>query len=279
MNIRRQVSGLGLGLFLLVALSGDRPAAQAPAETPDVQGILDRALARTAWIEAQNVRARYRFSLSSVSQKLTGDGEVSDEEVEIYEIAPVRGFSYARLVSKDDEPLDPGDERDERKRYAEFVKRIDEGKDPYGDDEPQVGFDDELVSKYDFTHAGTEVLDGRTYDVLAFEPRPGKLPTRRRMDYALNKSRGRIWFDADTSEVGRVQFELTDRVRLWWGIIGSISEARGLIERRPVDDGVWLPQSARIYLNGRILFKSLHREITNAWSDFQPVDPIETVDP
>ena len=56
---------------------------------------------------------------------------------------------------------------------------------------------------------------------------------QRRIDYALNKARGQIWIDKETFEAARVEFELIDRVRLWWGIVGTIMRARGSVDRGP----------------------------------------------
>lgn len=265
--------GLGVVVLITAGVAGVFTQPGAPARSVDE--ILDGAIARTQWIENQGIRARYRFRLVSESRKLKSDGSVDETELEVYEVAPIRGVPYARLVSKNGAPLDDEEFWKERQRLRKFLERLDSGKDPSDDDEPPVGFDEDLASRYDFTDAGVETLDGRRYHVLAFEPKPGKLPTRRRIDVALNRSRGRIWIDEATYEIGRVQFELIDKVRLWWGIIGSLSEARGTIERRPVHPSAldaWFPREANIYLNGRILFSSLHRSITNEWSRFEPVE-------
>ena len=223
MSLRTVGAVLCIGTLALSTVLSVRMSARPPQSGPSVAEILDRAMARTEWNEEQRVRARYRFTFVSQSQKLEKDGGVAEEELEVYEVAPVRGFSYARLISKNSRALDDGELGEERKRYAKFVERIEEGRDPYDEDDPQIGFDEELVSKYDFTRTGAETLDGRWYHVLAFVPKAGKLPRRRRIDAALNKSRGRFWIDNATYEVGRIQFELIDKVRLWWGIIGSLS--------------------------------------------------------
>jgi len=62
----------------------------------------------------------------------------------------------------------------------------------------------------------------------------------RHIDHALNKSRGEIWIDQATYEVARVSFQLMERVRLWWGILGSISDATGHLERAPIAENAWL---------------------------------------
>ena len=266
---------LGLTLGLSTCVLATALSVRVSTQTTRVDDILDHALARAAWIEEEGIRTRYRFTLTSQSQKLEKDGSVKEEALQVYDVAPVRGVPYARLISKDGHALEGKDLGDERKRYAKFVARLENGADDNDEDDSFIRFDDELVAKYDFTSAGVEMLDGREYLVLAFEPKPGKLPKRRRIDTASNKSRGRIWIDETTYEVGRVRFELIDTVRLWWGIMGSLSEARGSFDRRPLDaahDETWVPRRAEICMNGRVLFASLHRSITNEWSDFKLAD-------
>ena len=107
---------------------------------------------------------------------------------------------------------------------------------------------------------------------VSFEPRPGKLPVRRRIDHALNRSRGEVWIDTETYEIAQISFQLMDRVRLWWGIIGSISDATGRLERRPVADDVWLDTEFEVYFHVRVLFRTTRRNTTTQWSEFELAD-------
>ena len=115
-----------------------------------------------------------------------------------------------------------------------------------------------------------DIRDRPAY-VISFEPKSGPLPAKKRMDYALNKSAGRLWIDTETYEIAQLEFELLDRIKLWWGFIGSIKQTRGRLRREPVDghQGVWLPRRFAIYMNGRILFKTLHRNEKMEWSGFR----------
>jgi hypothetical protein len=51
-------------------------------------------------------------------------------------------------------------------------------------------------------------LRGRPNHVISFEPRPGKLPVRRRIDHALNRSRGEVWIDTQTRAQSDRQFHV-----------------------------------------------------------------------
>ncbi len=90
-------------------------------------------------------------------------------------------------------------------------------------------------------------------------------------NYALNKSAGRLWIDAKTYEIAQLEFELLDKVKIWWGFIGSIRQMRGRLQRAPVDgyQDVWLPSRFDIYMNGWIFFKTLHRNEKMEWTDFR----------
>ena len=115
-------------------------------------------------------------------------------------------------------------------------------------------------------------LRGRPSYVISFEPRPGKLRVRRRTDHALNRSRGEVWIDTKTYEIARIGFRLIDRVRLWWGIIGSIPDATGRLERRPVADNVWLDTEFEVYFYLRMLFHTTRQNTMTRWSEFELSD-------
>ena len=63
-----------------------------------------------------------------------------------------------------------------------------------------------------------------------------------------------------------------DRVRLWWGILGSISNATGRLERRPVAGDVWLNTEFDVYFHVRVLFRTTRRSTTTQWSEFELAD-------
>ena len=90
---------------------------------------------------------------------------------------------------------------------------------------------------------------------------------RRRSDHALNKARGQIWIDKETYEAARVEFELTGRVRLWWGILGTIMRARGSIDRGPVVGDLWGSLQLETYTDVRVLLRRERRADIRRWHD------------
>lgn len=213
------------------------------------------------------------------TRRFDGDAEVTEDETRFYQVEPYRGALFRRLTARDGKPLGERDRAEEEVRWEEFRADVDDrrrraasGADEDEENDNDIRFSEELVSRYTATLEGVRDLRGRPSYVVSFEPRPGRLPVRRRIDHALNKSRGEAWIDRETYEIARVSFELTERVRLWWGIAGSISDAAGRLEREPVAGDVWLNTELDVYFHARVLFSTTRRNQILRWSDFELAD-------
>ena len=263
--------------LLPVALLAGVAALSASTAQPDptnteVRAIIDRALERSAWAEEQAFEARYRHAMVQRTRKFDKQGDVEEDEKRLYRVEPVRGVPYARLVSKNGGPIEGDDLKTERERWRDFLEELDKDPDEDEDEEDEnVVFNDELIDRYTAKLDGIRDLRGRPSYVFSFEPRPGKLPVRRRIDRALNRSRGELWIDQATYEIACVNFELIGRVRFWWGILGSISDVTGHFEREPIAEDVWLPTEVDIYFHVRVLFSTTRLGETTHWSDFELV--------
>jgi outer membrane lipoprotein-sorting protein len=253
-----------------VNMSARSESATVPnGDLPSVDTVIQRALEAAAEREDQRQEASYTFHMASTSEKLDKNGEPKKVETRRFLNVPYKGHSYSRLIEIDGGPLDDKEKRNEEKREREFREKIDKGESPDLSEEEQMSFDEELISRYNLELRGLEEIDGRWAYAVAYAPKSGKLPVRRRIDRALNKSKGTIWIDRDTYAVAKLDFELMDKIRIWWGFIGSISQMRGVLNFMPVDEDAWMPSQFEFYLNGRIFFKSLHQNQTLTWSGFE----------
>ena len=262
------------GLSVL-GVAGSQPAPPDP-EDPELRGIIDRALERAAWAQDEGFETRYRRAMTRRVQRFDGDGEVTDDETLRYRVEPYRGALFSRLTARDGEPIDARGRREQERRWKEFQAEIDDpgkrAERAREAEENEIRFDEELIGRFTARLDGVRDLRGRLSYVISFEPRPGRLPVRRRIDHALNRSRGEVWIDTETHEIARVSFRLLDRVRLWWGILGSISDAIGRLERTPVTGDVWLDTEFEVYFHVRVLFRTTRQNTTTQWSEFELAD-------
>lgn len=239
----------------------------------DADQILAKAIDVQRVHRENNPEAKFDYTLRVVSEKLDGDGEVEETEERLYRSDPIEGRPYERWVRKNGRDLTEKELEEEAKREQEF--REDLAKDEA--DEDRIEFDEDLVSRYDAELEGVETLDGRPSYRIGFSPRQGDLPTDRRIDRVLNRATGTIWVDRETFEVARVRFELSEKVKLFWGLGGSISVMTGELDRRPVDLGsYWLMDRFDLLVEGRALFSSFHTHQSFTWQDYAPrAEPTE----
>ncbi len=264
---------------------GAGPAAQPAAGDDDARAIIFKALERAVWYEENNVAARYRARMTKEVRRFDGNGKVRTRDVGDYEVVPIDGVPFERRLTIDGRPLNDVERGWVAEREAEFreeLRRRREQDDEPEEDDDAIVFNEELVARYLFTLEGVEPFRNRPSHRIAFEPRPGRLPVRRRIDYALNKAKGRVWIDRETYEPARVEFELIDRVRLWWGMLGSIQQARGSLDRGPVlgaagehGDGagdIWARIQLESYSDVRVVFRRTRRSEFRQWRDFELID-------
>lgn len=254
--------------YLLAALLWTA-VSHASVPPPSVEEILAKAIERQRLHEDEGRETLFDYELASVTEKLDNDGDVKETEHELYLSHHIDGVPYERLAEKDGRPLNEKEEREEQKREKKFREKLAEGNARDEDSDERVAFDDELIARYEFTHQETRPVDGRETYVLQFRPKPGKLPKKKKIDGVLNKASGTLFVDAKTFEIARLEFDLKDKVRLWWGMLGSVSRMSGKLDRGPVGADVWLPMRFDFYMRGRILFRSLHLRQQVSWTEFK----------
>lgn len=246
---------------------------QSDVDAENGRHIVGRAVDRAEWIREQKREAAYRYGLTRQIRRLDGNGTLNSEETRAFDVVLLEGVPYRRLISRNGRPLTAAEQAAEGKRERAFLEQLKRGQAPTPEvPEDEIRFNEQLVSRFVFTQEATEPLAGRPAYRLSFEPRPGRLPIRRQIDRALNRSRGEIWIDAETYEVARVRFELIDPVRVWWGIAGSINDVRGEFSRSPLSKDVWMPQHLETYLDLRVLFRTAHREETTKWAGYARIE-------
>ena len=262
----------GLRLVALVAssvLAIGSPPEEKSVELPSAKELIELALERANWLKEQKVEEKYSFSEVVLAEKLHADKSIKEREHSRYEVYPVEGVLFRRLVEKNGRPLSPGEIEWEEQKERDLREQLKRGEKPK-QDENRIEFNRDLISRFRAEVVSRELLHGRFTYVLRFEPKSNRLPVRRRIDYALNKSTGRMMIDEETYEVARVEFHLIKPVRLWWGLLGKLREAEGSLERKPATDGYWAPTELKTYVYGRALFSSFHRRRQTQWGKYRP---------
>ena len=246
--------------------AGQSPAKnEAPPLTPGQ--IISRAVQHADWLREQKLEQKFTFMELAIREELTKDGGIKTRDVRRSKMYPVEGVLHGRVIERNGQPLSAEEQEAEDRREQDLRRRIASGEIEEKKDQNRIEFDQELIGRYRVTLAEKKIIDGRSTHVITFEPKSGRLPIRKRIDYALNKSGGKIFIDAETFEVARVEFRLIEPVGLWWGLLGKLRRADGSIARKRLEDGYWAPTEFNMYLNMRILFSNKHYRRQSQWSD------------
>lgn len=256
-----------------------------PDLTPNVNGALSQEQMRELTrVVAQNYRENYKklrdytYIDREVTHKLDGKGQIKSTETKSYEIMELYGEPLARLIEKDDKPLDGKDaakeeeriqkladkrknesEEEQRKRQAEKEKARQKGR----------GFVSEVADAYNFRLVGSEVLNGRDTWVIDGEPR---LDFHARLKEAqmFSKFHGRLWIDKSEMQLAKMEVEAIDTVAIGWVLARIHKGTRFAYEQTRVNDEVWLPQHYEAKVDVRLaLFKSENEEDAGTFRDYE----------
>ena len=238
--------------------------------------ILDRAIERS---EAQDESGReldFESIVLYTIEKLNGDGEITDTETTKYQRYPLEGLLYEELIERNGLALDEDDVRKAAKDKREFVEEVqkhaERDKEYEPDEYSSVKFNREMMDRYNIALVGTDTVGEDLCWILAFAPREGKLPDKKRMDKALNRSTGKMWVTQNDYGIARVSFKMQEPFRYLWGIVATLRHAEGQVDFIRVSPKVWYPSTFDLHLDLSVFFRGLRRHIRQDLIEYHPVD-------
>ena len=240
-------------------------------DLPAAAEIITKALASADWQQEQPYIKTLTGVYENVSEVLDRRGELKSRDEILHRMESFDGHTFYRRVRINGRALTDTERRQERERRRRFLEDLKRNKlrSDYSRSEGarHLQFNRDLVSRYRAKVAGREELNGRMAYLLEFEPKSKRLAVRRRIDYALNHSRGKVWVDTEDYGVARVEFHLMEPVTFFF-FLGRLTRADGVLQMVRLENGHWLPQHLKLYYNGRVFFRRLHRRSTMKWSKY-----------
>ena len=108
---------------------------------------------------------------------------------------------------------------------------------------------------------------------IRFQPNPKFDPPFREAQ-AFPGMEGKVWIDAQTERVARIETHLFRDVDFGWGIIGRLYKGGHIeIENARIPDGTYRVSVINVDLSYRILFSKKRAQQKVTYSDFQAVPP------
>ena len=248
------------------------------AEYPSAGTIIERALDRAKLQDETGVELEFESLILTTVDSFNDDGQVTKTETTLHKRYPLEGVLYEELVQRNGQQLTDEEIRDEQKERETFAREVRErarrGEEIETNDERQVRFDRDLIDRFQASVIGTEDIRGESALVLSFEPRPGKLPEKTRIDKALNQSSGRLYINQRDYGVMRIEFEMQKPLRYLWGLIATLRCAVGRLEFARVEPNVWLPHTFDLEIDLRVFFQNRHQQVVRQWVKRQRAVPV-----
>jgi len=274
------------------APTSENPAAESksadsslPDLTPDANGALTQeqmqrlfhVVADKDEANQKNVR-NYTYIERQVENKLDGKGQVKSTETKTFEILDIYGEQVARLIAKDDKPLDAKEAAKEEEKIQKIIdkrknesdsdrrKRLEKEE---KDREEGRKFVHEIADAYNFKLVGTETVGGREAWVIDGEPRPGFDP-KMKESKILSKFRGRVWIDKNDLQMAKLQMECLDTIS--WGLFLARFHkgSHFTLEQTRVNDEVWLPAHLTAKVDARLaLLKGFNIDLDQTYRDYK----------
>jgi hypothetical protein len=224
------------------------------------------------------IARNYTFLEREETRELDAGAHVKTRKIMLYDVTPLEGSPYRRLVGKDDHPLSPEEERNEQKKLADSVaqrqketpadraKRIaDWEKKRQREREPL----DEVPEAFNFKIAGEAQVDGRGAWIIEGTPRPG-YHARSTLAKLFPKFRGKLWIDKADYQWVKTEAEVTDTIS--WGVfVARLGKGARLdIQMTRVNDEVWLPKRIEAKASARLaLVKRYNIESDTSFSNYR----------
>jgi hypothetical protein len=107
-----------------------------------------------------------------------------------------------------------------------------------------------LVSRFQVTLAGREMVNGRSSFILDFVPRKN-LPVHSYKDNFINKAAGRVWVDESDYAIAKADVHLTQQVNVLGGLLGAVWKFTYSFDRVRTPEGLWFSRHVDWHLEGR----------------------------
>jgi len=215
-----------ISLAVLCVLTGF--AGASPRADDDPKEIVRRALKENA--HNRELERSYTYVERDEERSLDSAGKVKKRESETWDVIPLVGSQYRRLIQRDDKPLSAKEEkqqeaerqkREAERRKAEELraketleqrqKRLAEKERAKKQEDEEV---DDVVAGFDLRLVGDEQVDGVPVWVIEGTPRGGYHFKSKMAGSFFSKMKGSIWVSKSDYQPVKIDAEVTGTISI-----------------------------------------------------------------
>lgn len=237
------------------------------AAAPDPLAIVEQALRLNA---ENDPRVRqYSMTQEVVEREMGPDGQVRATKRKTYEIVPLGGEPYSRLIRRDGRPLPPEDARREQQKFEDAARKR-AAETPEQRRRRLASYEEKLARRremleelpkaFSFRLSGEETLDGHDCWIIEADPRPGYQPRSIRTS-VLTKMQGRMHVSKELGSMMKIDVVTTGPVSFGFFLAKLAPGTRMTLEQMRLPDGVWVVKRFKMNYDAKIaLIKQVRGE-------------------
>lgn len=225
---------------------------------PDIAALLKQLQDNEDKTDA--ILENYSFTQKIISRELGKDGILREKESETYQLSFFKGNRIRRLIEKNNQPLNAGEQADEDKNVQKEVAKIEKQIAKKEADSVSSGDNNRRISIAETLRASLlknprrERFRGRDVIVFDFEPNPKfDLKNAKSMLKFFGKVGGVMWIDEKDKQVVRIEATLMDSYKIGGGLLANLKKgATFTLEQERVNNEIWLPSLIDVNLSVKV---------------------------
>ena len=236
---------------------------------PDPGAVMEKVIERSQEVSRADEANQYSYQKRSIEEELDATGKATKKTEEIYEVIPIEGMPFERLVKVQGRELTEKELKEQNRKEEDFRKKVAKQDAQHSSSTNNDYLNKELVDRFVFRVEGRTNLFGRSVLILSFQPKSGG-SEKKIADKVLKRLAGTLWIDEEESEIAQLILGLTDDLSLgWFGMIGSLKQFDLMMERARLPEGVWVDRKQTLVVGGRKVFSTMHFRAIEESSNFR----------
>jgi len=266
-----------LGSAIFAFLAAVCPAAAQSATAP--QAVVSKDVPASTWIDAaatnelriiknDDGKTPLRYRLRKIDDK----GDITREVIETH------SGNVARMVERNGQKLTAAEDAAERQRLKDILASpADFARHHKRDDSTRndsIQLVQEMPRAMIFNYVpGQPQLPGATVRQIVIDYTPDKnYRTAETLDDLLTGIEGRMWIDAQSRRVVRIEGNVLRDVKFGWGFLGKINQGGSIVlEQTSATGDRWVYSRLVTHLTMRFVVKNIAINDNMTASDFRPL--------
>jgi len=267
MNIHAALVLPGFLALVSGTSAGEQGASRGESSKPAAENVIQHAIQQAKLADPLQHEEQLAYTQISLLEELNSKGQVKSSKEKTYEVDLSTGQRRLTGLTINGRPASPEMLRREAEKERMNWHRYSGFHRPGSSDL----LNPDILTRFNFTFVDYETITGRRAFKVNFFAKEGA-PKKTLKDRLLRRLQGTVWIDTKTFEVTKADIGLQKELKLWGGVIASLSDFTLSMDRGPVSEHVWMTRRVSGMFEGRKLLRHLHVRMRTESKDLRPAE-------